>query len=149
MGRTGFAKYAATSTKTEGLSAKAQSLLAGQTVRLVRYEELPVEYQQAVSVYFDPEEVGIPEHWVFGTATLPMDKLTQSVLTNPDMVEGGFTTFDEYHNWYVRREMPSHSDVWPVVLDTVGDETLEDGWHRLHDYYRQGLQEVPVVWLTE
>lgn len=65
------------------------------------------------------------------------------------MQQSTFRDFDEYHEWYVSQgKMPDHptAALWPVILSSTPDETLQDGWHRLHDYYRKGIEMVPAVY---
>lgn len=98
----------------------------------------------------------------FGWVLLPMRELTAVVLddvlrSHLDVEEGEtFADFDEYHEWYKRagpfagRGQPEgKGTVWPVILDTnasAGHEPLQDGWHRFHQYYDQGLEVVPAVY---
>jgi len=88
----------------------------------------------------------------FGYVEIPMEVLTKQVMRDQWMKEDmpNLKDFEQYHRWYVRQGgMPDHplTDLWPVILSTnYEEETLEDGWHRLHDYYRKGVEIVPAVY---
>jgi hypothetical protein len=36
-----------------------------------------------------------------------------------------------------------------VILSSSDDETLQDGWHRLHSYVRAGHADIPAVFYPE
>lgn len=88
----------------------------------------------------------------FGYVEIPMDVLTEAVMDDELMKTDmpNMQTFDQYHKWYAAKgRMPSHptTDLWPVILSSdYEEETLQDGWHRLHDYYRKGVEDVPAVY---
>lgn len=105
-----------------------------------------------------PEYVELYGHLRFGYVLIPMDELVTEIMRDSCIQEGmkelgHEKSFDEYHDWYVSQgHMPDHSsrDRWPVILAGRGDdeETLQDGWHRLHDYYRKGARVVPAIWFA-
>lgn len=85
----------------------------------------------------------------FGYVEIPMDVLAETVMQDEEMQQSSFRDFDDYHRWFVSQgHMPDHPRTarWPVILSTFPDETLQDGWHRLHDYYRQGAKTIPAVY---
>lgn len=87
----------------------------------------------------------------WGYAEIPMVDLATSVMQDQDIADWG--EFDHYRDWYARQGVPRHpaTNRWPVILSSKGDqeETLQDGWHRFHSYYRSGAQVVPAVWFPE
>lgn len=110
-------------------------------------------------------------HVLFGYAAVPF----QSIITALQQAKPHFTAdnvrlfghedFATYHAHYMakvpyavtvpgkhgrmvtlhRGQPPGGSEVWPIFLDGVNGEVLQDGWHRLHQYYAQGLQSVPAI----
>lgn len=87
----------------------------------------------------------------FGYVEIPTDVLTDEVMEDVWMAEDlpPMRDFEEYHRWYVgQKHMPDHPATgrWPVILSGFEDETLQDGWHRLHDYYRKGAEMIPAVY---
>lgn len=75
----------------------------------------------------------------FGYVLLPMKAVTDSVMAADQDIAGEYDSF------------PKHSadDPWPVILSNFEDETLQDGWHRLHRYYQLGLKEIPAVYFHD
>lgn len=90
----------------------------------------------------------------FGMATVPMVALMVHCMNDCDRA-GDFDTFEEYHREYAQDEkIPQHKSVWPIVLSNKEwgddeDETIMDGWHRFHCYYRAGIKNVPVLWYVD
>lgn len=85
----------------------------------------------------------------FGYVEIPTGVLIDAVMENPDMRSQGMTSFEDYHRWYSKHStIPQHStkNRWPVILSSEDDETLQDGWHRLHGYIRQGAKVIPAVY---
>lgn len=86
----------------------------------------------------------------FGYAEVPMATIVDSVMRDEHIREFGHETFDEYHRDFVANEpVTAHRRArrWPVILSSQDEhgETLQDGWHRLHSYYRSKHPTVPVV----
>jgi hypothetical protein len=88
----------------------------------------------------------------FGYVVIPMEALKESVLRDPYLVEvaGAFDSYEAYDKWLhaqpgFRATRHSATNRWPVVLSSENDETLQDGWHRLHAYYHQGARAVPAI----
>ena len=55
---------------------------------------------------------------------------------------------DDYAAWYAEAtDVPDHGpdQRWPVLLSDNDEETLVDGWHRLHSYLRAGHADIPCV----
>lgn len=84
---------------------------------------------------------------LFGVALLPRESLQQAILQSKE-IGGDFPDWDAYHAWYVNAgDMPNHGtkNRWPVILSDLGDEVLQDGWHRLHCYLKRGDADIPAV----
>jgi hypothetical protein len=85
----------------------------------------------------------------FGYVEIPTEVLTAEVMKDNEEVSR-FKDFEEYHRWYAGLPggIPNHpkKDRWPVILSSFEDETLQDGWHRLHTYYHQGAETIPAVY---
>ncbi len=85
----------------------------------------------------------------FGYVEIPTEVLTAEVMKDDEEV-GRFKDFDEYHRWYIGLPggIPNHpkKDRWPVILSSFEEETLQDGWHRLHTYYHQGAEMIPALY---
>jgi hypothetical protein len=86
-----------------------------------------------------------------GYVEIPTKALTAAIMQDEDLAAdpAQFKEFDEYHQWYLKGgRIPSHPTTgrWPVTLSSFNDETLQDGWHRLHDYYRKGARMIPAVY---
>jgi hypothetical protein len=63
-----------------------------------------------------------------------------------------FQTFDEYHQFYKSVEpVKRHRSVWPIILSGKdwATETIVDGWHRFHSYYRSGKKFVTALWYAD
>lgn len=150
--------------------------LVGSNFTVCPYEKLPVPHQLAIAWYmaidgdaWEPQglpddmtvegagfrqafEAGLPGYvraygkTMFGIASLRVEALKDDVMRTHDIAEE-FSTFDDYHRWYVGGGVPCHPEMdrWPVILSSYGDETLQDGWHRFHSYVRDGVTEIPAV----
>jgi hypothetical protein len=86
---------------------------------------------------------------------IPVNLLTKAIMQNPhsELYED-FTvkgkTFQDYHEWYVKGPLEFHvNHKWPVILGDLHYDILQDGWHRFHDYYRQGVELIPALWHTK
>ncbi len=92
---------------------------------------------------------------LFGYAVVPMSALTSSIMDDPELKEEFPSgSFDEFHARYMGPGGVEEHPVarrWPVILSSEDEheETLQDGWHRLNDYYRQGARTVPVVYYVD
>lgn len=84
-----------------------------------------------------------------GYVEIPAEALIETIMQDEDFDQERFKDFDQYHEWYVQgQRMPDHPATgrWPVTLSNNNEETLQDGWHRLHDYYRKGSRTIPAVY---
>lgn len=139
--------------------------------KVMPFQSLPLPAQFAIAHYMaiDGEAWEVPDDYVhnqknfkallpwfrgehgtkkFGYVEIPTEALTAEVMKDEEM-NGRFPDFDDYHEWYIGLPggIPNHSkrDRWPVILSSTNDETLQDGWHRLHTYYHQGADIIPAV----
>jgi hypothetical protein len=128
------------------------------------FRELPIPAQLAVASYMAEitRDFCSTLPWLqkkygskrIGYVEIPMEVLTGAVMQDEAVqAELPGTTeedFELYHRWYMKQgDMPDHptTELWPVILSSDYDEeTLQDGWHRFHDYYRKGVEMVPAVY---
>jgi len=88
---------------------------------------------------------------LFGVVDIPTAELLPRIMQGYQLAEfhGHWAA---YHAWYTRFvPTPDHDisrPLWPVwlAIDHRDNEALEDGWHRLHDYVRKGIQVIPGVY---
>lgn len=124
------------------------------------YGELSRAAQQAILTYMsEGEYAGDLEDLekrlrkgTFGYSEIPTKVLTREIAQDPEIAHQFEGSFAKYHEWYLRQgHIPDHParSRWPVILSPFEEETLQDGWHRLHDYYRKGARKIPVVWFTK
>jgi hypothetical protein len=88
----------------------------------------------------------------FGVASLPTSDLKRAVMAGEELEV--WADWDAYHHWYCLPSsgpVPDHPKLgrWPVVLSSTSEETLQDGWHRLHCYARQGARVIPAVFFAQ
>jgi hypothetical protein len=88
---------------------------------------------------------------LFGVVDIPTAELLPRIMEGYQLAEfhGDWAA---YHAWYTSfGSTPDHDmtkPLWPVwfAIDHRDNEALEDGWHRLHDYVRKGMQVIPGVY---
>lgn len=84
----------------------------------------------------------------FGYVEIPTPVMTKAIMEGEE-IRDQFKEFSDYHRWYLKHgPMPRHErrNRWPVILSSFEDETLQDGWHRFHDYVRQGAEVIPALY---
>ena len=93
-----------------------------------------------------PEFVAQVGQSLFGVALLESQAVRDAVMQDAELSRD-FQCWDDYHAWYNTGSVPDHptTDRWPVILSDHNDETLQDGWHRLHCYLRRQDETIPVV----
>lgn len=129
--------------------------------KIVELRKLPRSAKEALRVHQEPDLHTIDElieklgpHFKIGMAKVPMSALMTLVMNDSDRVED-FDTFDQYHCEYRGTDkVPRHKSVWPIILadqqwGDEEDETIVDGWHRFHSYYKAGIKNVPVLWYVD
>lgn len=138
------------------LSRRNKKLIEEVDSLILPYGELPLPAQRAIFTYmsegdYQGELKDLEKRLSkkrFGYSEVPTAILVRQIEEDPD-IAGHFEIFEEYHRWYLDQgHTPDHptKNRWPVILGPFDDETLQDGWHRLHDYYRKGARKIPVVW---
>lgn len=98
-----------------------------------------------------PQYVGRYGDCQFGVVALPVGDVLRSVMQDEE-IRDAFSDWAHYHAWYLGcGDVPEHgpTDRWPVILSGYDDETLQDGWHRLHSYVRAGHSDIPAVFYPE
>ena len=132
---------------------------------IMAFGDLPLGYQMAVTHYLaiDGEAWSVPSghsritkkdlerfarlnsFFQIGVVSIPRRVLEESIMADFDLDE--FRSFSDYHRWCISQKfMPNHKNHdWPSILSQMEDETFEDGWHRFHSYYRQGLEIFPCA----
>lgn len=134
-----------------GLSPRSRRLVKryGKRPRTVTFERLPKPYHSAIVAYHENVDAPLPRGRKFGISELPMSVLIDAIMEDEELADA-FAGWEDYHAWYMSHSgrIPRHRTLWPVILSPYDDETLEDGWHRLHSYYHyQGPDiDVPVMW---
>lgn len=138
--------------------------LVGNEFKILAFRDLPVTHQLAIAQYlsidcdswqcfYDGDQALLHEYVReygeerFGVIDLPAQRLTQSVMADPELVSS-HSSWEEYSAWYCAAgDVPEHGpgNRWPVILSQDNDETLRDGWHRFHSYMRSGCSGIPAV----
>jgi hypothetical protein len=77
---------------------------------------------------------------------IPVEIVKKAFMTRPEIAKT-FSTFDDYHQWYMSAgDVPVYDGTnrWPCIVGN-GDEVVEDGNHRLHSYIEAGHPTIPVL----
>jgi len=138
------------------ISRRNRKLIERVGGQILPYDELPRPAQRAIFTYVSEGEYkgdlrDLQRQLAksnFGYSEIPAAILAKEIAEDPDIAEE-FGDFESYHQWYLKLGgIPDYppKNRWPVILSPFEDETLQDGWHRLHDYYRKGARKIPVVW---
>ncbi len=138
--------------------------------KVMPYRDLPVPAQLANAWYMAvdgeawqvplgfserPFELALP--WFvrkygatrIGYVEIPIKALTDAILEDEELRERGVKDFYDYHEWFISQvDLPDHprKGRYPVILSGFEEETLQDGWHRLHDYYSKGAKVIPALY---
>lgn len=138
---------------TVGAALTVPDLIRRYGGRVVEFRNLPATAKQAIrkraAEHLDPDaKTRINPKMRFGYVELPTEALKQAVLAAVQREGAPFKTFDEYHRWYISHgDTPSHTEVWPIELDTDDpDQVIEDGSHRFHSYVRSGVKMIPAIY---
>ena len=90
-------------------------------------------------------------HLKFGMVDVPTEAI-KAVIEQGFDDDREFKDFDSYHKWYLLgQDIPKHSRTnrWPCILDSSNRpahwDILEDGWHRLHFYIKDGHKTIPCI----
>ena len=96
-------------------------------------------------------------HLKFGMVDVPMKEFGEMVLK---VAKAGsldaehyrsMKSFKEMNDFYLSRETcPIHTELgWPAILNCSDNDDgllLEDGWHRMNTYYKNGVKMMPLVY---
>lgn len=115
--------------------------------KVMPFAQLPKEAQQSILEYTkegkSPKEVKAGN---YGLVNIPMEVMVNHIMTHNDEIRDNFESFDQYHQWYMDdNAVEPHKQIRPVTLSPYDEETLQDGWHRLHTYYHNGVKTVPAI----
>jgi hypothetical protein len=132
-----------------------QPIMEGQAVqglfdqyggKVMPFGDLPKEAQLSILEYTQARSPEMVKAAQYGLVNIPMEALTDHIMAHNDELKDDFDSFEQYHEWYMtKNKIRQHSQVRPVALSPYDDETLQDGWHRLHTYYHNGLKTVPAI----
>lgn len=81
-------------------------------------------------------------------ANIPTARVLATVMADPEIAES-HETWADYAAWYAgASDVPEYGEEnrWPVLLADDDEETLVDGWHRLHSYARAGHSTIPCIY---
>lgn len=129
------------------------------------FDNLPQEAQNAAIIYqfgarakwgeIDPADIKEARQELkertrgkrWGIASIPIEQIKNFVLQFDKDIAEDWKDFDSYHKWYISYgNIPEHKGKqWPIILSGFGYEFIQDGWHRLHCYMRQGKKTVPIL----
>lgn len=119
--------------------------------KIASFSDLPQGAKNALMAYFEYEEEPLDER--FGYTLIPIKELVAACWNAPDNddMRDYFPDWDTYHHSYWKGERDADyqnhlAEMWPVILDDR--EGILDGWHRLHWYYRNQVDEVPAILLV-
>jgi hypothetical protein len=137
-------------TRFEAVCEPAQKAIL---TRLAEYGEFPeVRDTQLTPEQFDSAVATAFADVAVSYVELPADSVAQTVVGSPawkmDASPETGESWEAYHDWYVcTGNVPDHprENRWPVVTWDDVESVFEDGWHRLHSYYKQGHDTIPIV----
>jgi len=116
------------------------------------FDELPPEAQKAADVYYG-EDIA-DRGWRFGLVEMTVEQARTLVWEfRSDDMRSDWSSFDEWHQWYVEcgLDADTYSENWPLVLssDQECDGLIEDGWHRFNSYIVQGRTSMMALVLLD
>lgn len=124
--------------------------------RVIAYDDLPHEYKKALltpNTPYSDEDAKYPiddTKWFVGT--MPISQLIGILMNVEDMMEDWGGDWDAYHDWYMDKfaheiKYEGVGEEWPIILDNK--YIIDDGWHRLHRYYDEGLELIPIIYSAD
>lgn len=86
------------------------------------------------------------EDEIYFVYNIPTSDFKRFIQSETDILDDEFASFDEYHKEYNEANDASHSRLnrWPSIAECE-DEGIIDGWHRIHDYIRNGDENLPLI----
>lgn len=135
--------------------------------KLALLRDLPRAYRNAVAVHLQGDRPSDADlllalgHRLIGVAQVSLVTLCNQVMNDPDRRKS-FSSMDDYHQFFCRKDIEGTlvkpwKNTWPIVLSGRGRdrETIVDGWHRFHTYFRRhrnapsGVRSIPVIWYAD
>jgi len=142
------------------LSSRNAAMVAMFPWKLCMVKDLPKAHLESLRAHMEPSPQTLQQtvnkagkKTRIGIVKIPIEVLLTQVMNDPGRVRD-FSTFDEYHWFYASEEkVPKHSPRgrWPIVLSGPdwARETIIDGWHRFHSYYRCGVKSICAIWYVD
>jgi len=86
----------------------------------------------------------------WGMACIPVERMKAAIMADAEIADS-WASWEDYSKWYMAGGVGAHSneDRCASLLSNHDDETLQDGWHRLHCYIAAGNVDVPVVFFPQ
>lgn len=106
--------------------------------------ELDEFYHKHIGFY--DKEYG---EYLFGRVDIPINDLINKVMSSYEFKDNKLKSWSDYHNYIMENfEVPNYIKLCPVLIaiNNPKCEVVEDGWMRLHDYYRKGIKVIPCVY---
>lgn len=85
----------------------------------------------------------------FGYVELPTKEVVSAIWDVHEDLREEYGSIQEWVEWYRSHgDVPDHPENsrWPVILSSIEDEFLQDGWHRFSDYLRKGAKVIPAIY---
>ena len=121
------------------------------TVHCRSFDDLPEGAQRAIHAWNrDHGEAVVAarraQGFTYTIETVPADDLKARIMADPDLA-ANWSDFAAYHAWYLScGDVPEHATRWPVIAAQPGEgAALDDGWHRVHHYFRSGDPTIQVL----
>jgi hypothetical protein len=84
----------------------------------------------------------------FRIKTMSREEASSFIWENTPDLREDFSCFKEYHKDYLKSEVPVYREsYWPILAMPSCGEALIDGWHRLHSYLKNGVEDVSLVFV--
>lgn len=112
----------------------------------VLFEDFPGELKEQLQASM-PLYVAQYGDQQWGVVDVPAEAIKAAIMQDPEIADD-HSTWESYHQWYLEAsdvEDHGRSNRWPVILSSDNEETIMDGWHRLHSYMRAGDATVPAL----
>ncbi len=121
----------------------------------VPFHALQLSARDALTRYmtFDGDRPGFADELAFVYMLVPAEEMKRLCWNAPiNDMRTEHPDWDAYHECYWKTEDDANyrghlAGMWPVIL--CDDEGVQDGWHRLHWYLRNGVTEIPAIHVME
>ncbi len=136
----------------ELMEGSSENLFRQYGGKIMEFSELPISAQKAIDNYMNvdgDDDFEYANALLFGYVMIPTEELIKVCWNAPDNeMRDDYKDWQEYHTAYWKHEDESNyvnhlTEMRPVILND--GEGVEDGWHRLHWYYRNGVKQIPAV----